>query len=72
MTAAELIAILAAYPPQLKVVTPGFDEFGYSDLATVEQVGLREARETSVGPLYFEPSALMEEAADFQAVMLNF
>lgn len=41
MTVAELVARLQAFPADAAVVTPGFDESCYDDVATVEEVRIR-------------------------------
>lgn len=40
MTVEELIEKLKSFPPQSRVVTPGFDESDYDDIATVEPIRL--------------------------------
>ena len=41
MTVAELIAKLQAFPPDCRVVTPGFDESDLDDVETVEEIRVR-------------------------------
>jgi hypothetical protein len=40
MTVEELIAKLKTFDPKTRVVTPGFDESNYDDVATVEEITL--------------------------------
>jgi hypothetical protein len=40
MTVRELRNLLAQYPDDMLVVTPGFDEGGYDDVETVEPISL--------------------------------
>ncbi len=41
MTVAELIAVLQCFPPDRRVVTPGFDETDLDDVATVTAVRVK-------------------------------
>ena len=41
ITVADLISRLAEFPSDARVVTPGFDEFGFHDIAAPSQIRLK-------------------------------
>ena len=44
LTAAELVAVLSTYPPDMRVVTPGLDGYAYLDIdLTVERAFLNSS-----------------------------
>jgi hypothetical protein len=70
MTVSELIAALAPFPPDMRVVVKGFDESGFDDPArpSVVHVNFSNAQEVSHSGRYEQSYAPGGE----EAVLVNF
>lgn len=76
VTVAELIAHLQRLPPEMPVVTPGFDESGFEDVSVTQGARLQGlAKITSYSGQYVEADSYGPDyysGEPFEAVVINF
>lgn len=70
MTVQELIKALGEFDPEMKVVTGGFDESGYDDIAPLRKVKIfRKYEAGGHHGVYFDAEG---EDGSFDALEVNF
>jgi hypothetical protein len=77
MTVAELIERLKTFPPDMRVMTPGFDESGYDyvkDIDQLEVVQVNDGKQTGgqfekTGSLHHSDRA---DGAPLSVIVINF
>lgn len=77
MTINELIEKLKAFPPDMRVMTPGFDESGYSDIGEPEvlEIALDAYSGNHCGEheeLQYLPSSIAWKGETCNAVVIGF
>jgi len=73
-TVGELIDFLQQYPRETRIVTGGFDEWGYDDFDHAEEVTVVPVAPSSHGPDYEEhplPSHKVPTGEPFKALFIN-